>query len=317
MDSSADGKESSRKPKHFSSWMFFDGPQDHVHTRDYVPNTTGHQEEEARKIQSLMELFPQHPQELILESLRVNHSDLNAASNWLVSRDPVRGRDGDHPSEEHPSSSSPHVARFACGNCSTILSLHIPSPIPERMTSICPTCGLENIIPMTSLSNNSTNRGSDPKPHYSSWMFHSPNEMNNSSNSYSHKGEINRDDVNKVLELFPECNIVQVEEALRVAHGDVDLACNWILAHNEYPESSGPSVTYYHPPVPVACVINDRTALIQSSTLRVSCGNCSHIMTVELPTTPIQPGAQLSGQCPQCGMTNIIPLRRMSRAVIF
>jgi hypothetical protein len=295
---SADGKT-----KHFSSWMFFDGPGDHVHTRDYVNDNIYGEE----KIQHLFELFPQHSRELIIESLQVNHGDLNSASNWLANRDQSKS----HSTSSH---TPPRAARFACGNCSTILSIEIPSPTPERMTSICPTCGLENIIPTESLPNNST-RGGDPKPHYSSWMFHS--DKNDSSNSYSHKGEINRDDVNKVMELFPECNVVQVEEALRVAHGDVDLACNWILAHNEYPESSGPSVTYYHPPVPVACVINDRTALIQSSTLRVSCGNCSNIMTVDLPTTPIQPGSQLSGQCPQCGMTNIIPLRKMSRAVIF
>jgi RNase P subunit RPR2 len=288
------------KTKHFSSWMFFDGPRDHVHTKDYVNEIHG-----AENIQHLSELFPQYSKGLIIESLQVNHGDINAASNWLVNRD--------HQSHETPFHSPPNAARFACGNCSTILSIDIPSPIPDQLKSICPTCGLENIIPNESFSN--PTRQGNPKPHYSSWMFH--NENNNLSNSYSHKAEINRDDVNKVLELFPECNVLQVEEALRVAHGDVDLACNWILAHNEYPESSGPSVTYYHPPVPVACVINDRTTLIHPSTLRVSCGNCSHIMTVDLPTTPIQPGSQLSGQCPQCGMTNIIPLRKMSRAVIF
>lgn len=284
--------------------MFFDGPQSHPHTQEYSHELKS----EDEKIQHLLELFPQYSKQDLENLLQRYHGDMNAASNWLINENNEKN--------QNSSKKNIKIARFACGNCSTIFSVTLPSDEDHEIISRCPTCEIENVIPTQSLS---TSEDSNPKPHYSSWMFFNPPSSNVRAHAgtYSHNGEIRNEDVDKIMELFPECNQVQVEEALRVAHGDVDLACNWILAHNEYPESSGPSVTYYHPPVPVACVVNDRTALIQSSTIRVYCGNCSHLMTIALPTSPIQPGSQLAGQCPDCGMTNIIPLRKMSRAVIF
>jgi hypothetical protein len=279
--------------------MFFDGPKDHLHTK--------HEDD----IKTLSELFPQYRRGEIIDALERNNGEVAAASNWLVNK--VSESNLDHHEISPVQSPLQPRMRFACGSCSTILSTELPSPDASgdhRPSTICPTCGIENIIPTEPAPHIP-----EPQPHYSSWMYLNPSTP--SQSSYSHQNQINQNDVLKVMELFPECSQIQIEEALRVAHGDVDLACNWILAHNEYPESSGPSTTYYHPPVPVACVIHDRNTPMQSSLMKVSCGNCSHIMSIVLPISPIQPGSQLSGQCPQCGMMNIIPLRKMSRAVIF
>jgi RNase P subunit RPR2 len=280
-----------------ASWMFFNGPADHLHTKS------------EDDLKTLSELFPQHQRTELIDALEKNHGDVTAASNWLVNKESSHDP---HHTTPVPSPPQPSRMRFACGHCSTIFSTELPSSTEQRLTATCPTCGIENIIPTESVTHE---HEPQPQPHYSSWMHLHPSDDLSQSQSYSHRTQINQNDVLKVMELFPECNRIQIEEALRVAHGDMDLACDWILAHNEYPESSGPSVTYYHPPAPVACVIRDRN--IQSSVMNVSCGNCSHLMSIALPITSIQPGSQLSSQCPECGMMNIIPLRKMSRAVIF
>lgn len=311
--------------KHFSSWMFYDGPKDHIPPLP-PPSSSSSSSSTSRSyniedIEILYEMFPQYSRKELINILINNNNDKNLACEWITNHLKQQNNCDNNKIETITLSPSLKIKykRFSCGNCSTIISIPITTIESSNNYYTCPNCNITNIIPPTNTNTTEDTKKHEIKPHYSSWMFfNSPNSISsNNISTYSYKDDLNRNDINKISELFPECSLVQIEEALRVSHGDVDEACNWILAHNEYPESSGPSTTYYHPPVPVACYINDRSTPIESSITTFSCGNCHSILTVTLPTTPIHPGTQLFINCHTCGMNNIIPLRRMSHAVIF
>lgn len=320
--------------KHFSSWMFYDGPLDHTDTGNNFRTYSNRQAVLESDVAELEKIFPHSPKPEIIESLRICHGNKVAAADWIIEHNKLPDRA--HPESTYyqppievtvnrestitpPPSSKLRYGRFACGRCSTLQSIQLPSvpPAPGAQISfICPTCSCRNVLPMIEQTDPPPLTMNTPEPHLCSWMFFNPPAPPQSSNPYSHTMELNEQDIFDLQSVFQDTPLPQIQEALRISHGDKDLASNWILAHNEHPGDIHPSSCYYHPPMPEACAVTDTSTAILSCPAEFHCGSCGSLMLIKLPTAPLQPGAQLVGRCPDCGIHNIIPLRK-SRAVIF
>jgi predicted RNA-binding Zn-ribbon protein involved in translation (DUF1610 family)/sarcosine oxidase delta subunit len=271
--------------------------------------------------------------------IMVESGDKNAAADWISAHNasPAESNPSTtfyqppHPVVVFRDASSPHQhrslrstsSRFACGSCGTIMSVDLPSSPVEAGSQIscaCPTCGVRNIIPLVDSTSSSAEQPSEPSaaalsssPHFSSYMFFDT-PQSNTTTTYSHQQAISPEDVSAIKDVIPEASTAQIEEALRIHHGDRDDAINWILTHNEHPDASDPEASYYHAPAPVACHICNVQTPVASSQTRFKCGKCRHMVLASLPTGPIQPGSQMSFQCPFCSSRNIIPFRQQAQA---
>ena len=320
--------------------MFYDGPRDHVPVHD--PNTITEEQNSSQRtrpptgnaVDELCAIFPEVSRSRIEDAVRISHGDINAAADWITAQQ-SRPAEDTHESSYHspspifvfrngdtiPSSSPPtRSSRFACGSCGTIMSValpHPPAPAGSQVSSTCPSCHTQNIIPLVDERSATFRPAPPPCPavtrdtstaHVSSSGTTYGHDSNSRTavHSYSHNDE----DVKAIHEIVPESSQAQIEEALRISHGDRDGAVDWILSHNEHSQLTSPSLSAsYQPPMQVPCTISDVSSPVAVGQTRFKCGQCLQMITISLPPGPIQPGSQMSFVCPHCNARNIVPFR--------